>query len=265
MAGFGKFVVMTSAFCIAMTIAITGPPTPSETAGVSAVVTHVVRQFDSAALNFSFDLCTRAAVIAHAAGLCAAPATVVVRNDTAAQPIEVAAVSQTLPPLAREILPPDTIDQIARPSRRADLLGGAPSLRRHVARAAHPPRAVARAHARPQHNRAVAPSRSRATHVAPRLRQAPSAPAVRAAAARAHTVRPIQRTTGSRVRASVRSAPSAAPAAAAPAAEHPAPHEDPPAMTTLDEQLERIAAPSDGDADEPAYDDEDLPPPDEKS
>src|SRR6185295_357130 len=107
LAGLGKFVVMTSAFCLAMTVAITGPPTPSETAGVSAVVNHAVRRFDSAALNFNFDLCRRAAVIAHAAGLCAAPATVVVRKDTA-QPVEVAAVSQTLTPSAREILPPDT-------------------------------------------------------------------------------------------------------------------------------------------------------------
>ena len=119
LAGFGKFVLMTSAFCIAMTIAITGPPTPSETAGVSAIVNHAVRRFDSAALNLSFDLCKRAAVVAHVAGLCATPVTVVVRKGAPAQSVEVAAVSQTIPASAREILPPDTIDQIARPARRA--------------------------------------------------------------------------------------------------------------------------------------------------
>jgi len=263
LAGLGKFVVMTSAFCLAMTVAITGPPTPSETAGVSAVVNHAVRRFDSAALNFNFDLCTRAAVIAHAAGLCAASATVVVRKDTP-QPIEVAAVSQTLPPSVHEILPPDTLDQIVRPSRRADLLGAAPSTPRHAARATHPPRAAARARASPPRNRAVASSRTRTQHAAARVRRAPTTPAVRAAAARSHTVRPARRAPASPVRATVRPAPRATPVLAAPTAEHPRPREEQPPETTLDEQLERITAPPDDDRNGRAYD-EDWPPPDEKS
>jgi hypothetical protein len=262
LAGFGKFVAMTSAFCLAMTIAITGPPTPSETAGVSAIVDRAVRRFDSTALDFNSDLCRRAAVIAHAAGLCAAPATVLVRKGTA-QSVQVAAVSQTLPPSAQEILAPDTLDQIVRPQRRPGLLlGAAPSLPRHVARAAHPPRVAARAS--PLRNRALAFSRSRTQHVATHLRRAPAMSAVRAAAANAHTVHPSRRTRASAVRATVRPAPRPAPVLAAPAAEHPRPHEDSPSETTLDEQLERLTAPPDNNSDEPASDDEDWPP-DEKS
>lgn len=262
LAGFGKFVLMTSAFCIAMTIAITGPPTPSETAGVSAIVNHAVRRFDSAALNLSFDLCKRAAVVAHVAGLCATPVTVVVRKGAPAQSVEVAAVSQTIPASAREILPPDTIDQIARPTRRADLLGGVPSAQRHIVRPAPRARAVARAHA--PRNRAAAAARSRA-HVVAHARRAPRVAAVRAAAARPHTARPTPRAPVSPVRAALRPAPRAAPAVAAPAAEHTPPHEDPAPVTTLDEQLERITAPPDGGAGQPEDDDEDQPPFEEKS
>jgi hypothetical protein len=260
LAGFGKFVVMTSAFCIAMTIAITGPPTPSETAGVNAIVNRAVRRVDSAALNFSFDLCRRAAVVAHAAGLCATPATVVVRKNASPQPVEVAAVSQTIPASAREILPPDTIDQIAQPTHRADLLGGAPSAQRHVVRPAHRARAVTRVRAGSSHSRAVAAARSPAAHVVAHARRAPSAAAVRAATARPHTARPARRAPASPVRATLRPAPRAALAAAAPAAERAAPQEGPPPVTTLDEQLERMTAPPDGDAGEPADDDEDEPP-----
>jgi len=265
LAGFGKFVLMTSAFCIAMTIAITGPPTPSETAGVNAIFNHAVRRFDSAALNFSFDLCRRAAVVAHAAGLCATPATAVVRKDTPPQPVEVAAVSQTIPASVREILPPDTIDQITQPTRRTDLLGGGPSAQRHVVRPAHRVRAVARARAGPPRSRAVAAVGSRAAHVVAHPRRAPGVAAVRAAAARAHTVRPLRRAPASPVRVTLRPAPRAAPAVTAPATEPAAPHDDAPPVTTLDEQLERLTARPDGEADEPAYDDEDQPPLDEKS
>jgi hypothetical protein len=51
----------------------------------------------------------------------------------------------------------------------------------------------------------------------------------------------------------------------APAVEHPRPREEQPPETTLDEQLERITAPPSEEGNEPAYDDEDWPPPDEKS
>lgn len=260
LAGLGKFVVMTSAFCLAMTVAISGPPTPSETAGVRSALTHAIRRVDSAALNLNFDLCRRAAVIAHAAGLCAAPATVVMRKDTP-QPIEVATVSQTLPPSAREILPPDTLDQIEQSSRRADLLGAAPPEPRHVTRAAHTQRAVSRARASPPHNRAIASSRARTQHATARVRRAPSTPTVRAAAARSHTARPTHRAPVSSTRTAVRTAPRV-PSVAAPALEHPRPHDERPPETTLDQQLEHITAPSDDTRGEP---DGDTPPPDEKS
>lgn len=263
LAGLWKFVVMTSAFCLAMTVAITGPPTPSETAGVNAVVNHAVRRFDSAALNLNFDLCRRAGVIAHAAGLCAAPATVVVRKDTA-QPVEVAAVSQTLPLLAREILPPDTLDQIARPSRRVDLLGAAPQTSRRIASVTHPSRVAAHARASPSRNHAVASSRSRTAHASARVRRARTTPAVRTATARAHAARPPRRAPATPVRATVRHAPGTAPVVAAPN-QHAPPHEEPPPVTTLDEQLERFTAPPDAEPEEPASDDEDQPPLDEKS
>ncbi|MFZ2032060.1 MAG: hypothetical protein WAU68_17240 [Vitreimonas sp.] len=259
LAGLGKFVVMTSAFCLAMTVAITGPPTPSETAGVSAVVTRAVRRFDTTALNFNLDLCRRAAVIAHAAGLCAAPVTVVVRKD-APQPVEVAAVSQTLPLSAREILPPDTLDQIQHPSRRPEvLLGSVPPTPRHAATATHPPRAVAHAHASPPHNRALASSHGRTQHAAAHVRRAPTTRAARAAS-RTHAARPSRHAPATPVRAIVRPAPRAARPVAAPAAEQLRPHQASRLATTLDEQLEHIAAPPNADAREPAHEDEPQPP-----
>lgn len=125
LAGLGRFVFLTSAICVGMIIAISGPPTASETAGLSSAIAHGVRRFDSAALHFTFDLCDSVPVAAHAAGLCATPAAEVAR---AAPPrprqIEIAAVSETLPPSAREILPPDTIDQIARSDTTGQTAGG---------------------------------------------------------------------------------------------------------------------------------------------
>lgn len=156
LAGLGKFVVLTSAFCIGMAIAITGPPTASETAGVRSVATHIMRRVDSAALHFTFDLCERFPVAAHTAGVCANPAIAVARVAAPAHPVQVSAVSEHLP-VSVQILPPDTIDQIAHVPRQSMLLGegrSAPSRAAHVrpssigAARPHTPRATTRRSAR---------------------------------------------------------------------------------------------------------------------
>jgi hypothetical protein len=245
LAGFGKFVLMTSAFCIAMTIAITGPPTPSETAGLSAVIDRAVRRFDSAALNFSFDLCRRATVIAHAAGLCAgADGPVVVRNDRLANRNEVAAVSQTLPASAREILPPETFDEIAQPSRHEELLGGSAATPRHVMRPARRAQSAARARANPARTPHVAPLGRNARIVAARARRTPPArvahtarPHATAPPTRAARATPIAAPRAPPVAApAVATAPSPAPPAATPAVESPPVHENPQPAPAPEEQ-----------------------------
>ncbi|MBS0386607.1 MAG: hypothetical protein JSS00_14790, partial [Proteobacteria bacterium] len=134
LAGLGRFVLLTSAFCIATIIAITGPPTPSETASVTAAVGHMVRRFDGAAVRFTLGLCNNAPVAAHAAGLCAKPVVVPARSKQPARAVRVSEVAEALPDSAHEMLPPDGFDQIARPSERhARLLGAAPSTHRAVA------------------------------------------------------------------------------------------------------------------------------------
>ena len=204
LAGLGRFVFLTSAICIGMIIAISGPPTPSETASLGSAVSHVVRRFDSAALHFTFDLCDNVPVAAHAAGLCAKPTVAVARAEPRGREIEVSAVSETLPASAREILPPDTIDQIARPAQhRSELLGeGRPAPR--LAHA-HAPRPLARA-ASAARARSLRASSHRSTRAAAHARrQAAHARAVRA---RPHPVAPP-------VRRRVRATPIAAPQASA--------------------------------------------------
>lgn len=209
-AGLGKFVVMTSAFCFFSIIAITGPPTPSETASLSTFVGRFVRRFDTAALDFTFDLCDSVPVAAHAAGLCATPAVAVAREEPRVQTAQVSTVSETLPPAVREILPPDTIDQIARPIRqRAALLGeGRPAPR------AAPARSSRASEARVRSPRATAHRSTRATAAQVRRQHA------RPARARAHQ--------GAQPRRAVRTTPVTAPrrAAAAPPA-HPPPEPAP--------------------------------------
>src|SRR5689334_693248 len=139
LAGLSRFIVLTGAFCLAMIIAITGPPTRSETAGLSTAIGHAVRRLDTAALHFTFDLCDNVPIAAHAAGLCAGPEVALVRAQPQARSLQVSAVSETLPAARSAILGPDTLDQIARPPHpRAVLLGEGPP----APRIAHP---------RPQH------------------------------------------------------------------------------------------------------------------
>ena len=231
LAGFGKFVVMTSVFCLAMTIAITGPPTPSETASVSAVIDRAARRVDSAALNLNFDLCVRAPVLAHAAGLCASPSAAVVRKDSPAQPVEVATMSQALPASARDILPPDTIDQINQPALHADLLGDAPRTSRHAAPSARHAHTAARASEHSARTRRAArPSRARGAVVAAHVRHAPVHAARPARVRAAAPTRSIRTTPIAAPRRSpaptIAVTPSPAPAAA-PASEPPAEHEPP--------------------------------------
>jgi len=215
LAGLGRFVFLTSAICIGMIIAISGPPTPSETASLGSAVSHVVRRFDSAALHFTFDLCDNVPVAAHAAGLCAKPTVAVARALPAGREIEVSAVSETLPASAREILPPDTIDQIARPTQhRSELLGeGRPAPR--LAHA-HAPRPLARA-ASAARARSLRASSHRSTRAAAHARrQAAHARAVRA---RPHPVAPPVR----RVRATPIAAPQASAIEQRPPPAHAAP------------------------------------------
>src|SRR5262249_51856069 len=98
LAGLSRFVMLTGAFCLAMIIAITGPPTRSETAGLSEAGAHFVRRLDTAALRFTFDLCDSVAVAAHAAGLCGPPGLAQALPQPSPAAAHVAAVSNTLPP-----------------------------------------------------------------------------------------------------------------------------------------------------------------------
>ncbi len=162
-AGLSRFIMLTGAFCLAMIIAISGPPTRSETETIGTVAGHMVRHADSVALRFTFDLCDSLAVVAHTAGLCGDSAAVVAHTTTPARQMQVSAVSETVPAAAREILPPDTLDQITRPPRpRTILLGEGPPAPRFAA--AHPPRANA---ARARSSRATAhrSTRAAAAHV----------------------------------------------------------------------------------------------------
>jgi hypothetical protein len=196
LAGLGKFVVLTSALSIAMFVAVTGPPTPSETASVSAAAGHVVRRFDSAALHFTFDLCDSIPVAAHAAGVCGRPsAAAVARVEHVQQRAQVVAISETRVSIEPEVLPPDAIDQIARPlPRHTELLDEGPARTAHV----HPTRTRAvrasSAHAAPRHVARVSAHTRQAAHPHPvraRLhRTAPPVHVVRAAPIAAPPRRP---------------------------------------------------------------------------
>src|SRR5262245_13599343 len=94
LAGLSRFFMLTGAFCLAMIIAITGPPTPSETSSLSAAAGHMVRHADSVALRFTFDLCDSMPVIAHTAGLCGDPAVAIARATPPVREIQVSAVSE---------------------------------------------------------------------------------------------------------------------------------------------------------------------------
>lgn len=58
-AGIGGFAMITAAFLVAMTLAISGPPTADEMAGLESATQTAFREADRAARSFGDDMCVR--------------------------------------------------------------------------------------------------------------------------------------------------------------------------------------------------------------
>jgi hypothetical protein len=138
--GIGVFVAMTVSLCIAFSIAITGPPTPSEMASLQAALASAMRKLGGAAQRAGAEACERASADARDAA-CPAQETPAQAKSEPPSPEPALAEQPAIAPIEAAELDAPT----------PDLLGGAVE-----AREARAPGARGAPEAPPVRNRAAA-------------------------------------------------------------------------------------------------------------
>lgn len=157
--GIGVFCVATAALTVAMTIAITGPPTASEMAGVQAFLTRAGAELVAAADDVGAEACVQVAE------LCAPERGTVTAQTSSAAPADVVEAPVVVPepaPIA------EAVTQEAPASNDVALLGAAGGDRVVRERPRAEPRRVERRRASAERRQARAP-RGRDARRAPRL------------------------------------------------------------------------------------------------